>query len=136
MRAEIAVTVDNVILCQVEEKFKLVLVKRKNEPFKDKWALPGGFVEQEEELSEAAKRELQEETGLVVEKNEQIGTFGKPGRGPRGRTISIVYLSLIHCQEQLHGNDDAAQAEWFEIDNLPELAFDHSEIVKTAYQYL
>ena len=113
-----------------------VLVKRKNDPFKDLWALPGGCVEQDEELAEAAKRELQEETGLIVEKNEQIGTFGKPGRDPRGRTISIVYLSLIHGEEQLHADDDAAEAEWFEIDNLPELAFDHAEIVKTAYQYL
>ncbi|MEO2072649.1 MAG: NUDIX hydrolase [Zunongwangia sp.] len=136
MRAEIAVTVDNVILCKIEDKFKIVLVKRKNDPFKDLWALPGGFVEQDEELAEAAKRELQEETGLIVEKNEQIGTFGKPGRDPRGRTISIVYLSLIHGEEQLHADDDAAEAEWFEIDNLPELAFDHAEIVKIAYQYL
>ena len=136
MRAETAVTVDNVILCKKESKFRLVLVKRKNEPFKDKWALPGGFVEQDEDLPEAAKRELQEETGLVVEKNEQVGTFGKPGRDPRGRTISIVYLSLIHGEDQLHADDDAAEAAWFDIDNLPELAFDHSEIVKTAYQYL
>ncbi|MCL6219267.1 NUDIX domain-containing protein [Zunongwangia pacifica] len=136
MRAEIAVTVDSVILCKSEGKFKLVLVKRKNEPFKDKWALPGGFVEQEEDLADAAKRELQEETGLVVDRNEQIGTFGKPGRDPRGRTISIVYLSLIDREEALKAADDAAEAAWFDIDNLPELAFDHSKIVEKSYQYL
>jgi 8-oxo-dGTP diphosphatase len=98
--------------------------------------LPGGFVEQEEDLPDAAKRELKEETGLSVEKNEQIGTFGTPGRDPRGRTISVVYLSLIEHEEKLNAADDAAEADWFDIDNLPDLAFDHSEIIKTANQYL
>ncbi len=136
MHAEIAVTVDSVVLCKFKNRFKIVLVKRKNDPFKNQWALPGGFVEQEEDLPDAAKRELKEETGLSVEKNEQIGTFGTPGRDPRGRTISVVYLSLIEHEEKLNAADDAAEADWFDIDNLPDLAFDHSEIIKTAYQYL
>ena len=136
MHAKISVTVDSVVFCKFKNRFKIVLVKRKNDPFKDNWALPGGFVEQEEHLPDAAKRELKEETGLAVEKNQQIGTFGTPGRDPRGRTISVVYLSLIELEEKLTAADDAAEAAWFDIDNLPDLAFDHSEIIKTANQYL
>ncbi|MDN3594094.1 NUDIX hydrolase [Zunongwangia endophytica] len=136
MNAEIAVTVDNVILCKSKDRFKIVLIKRKNDPFKGEWALPGGFVEENEDLPDAAKRELKEETGLVVKNNEQIGTFGKPNRDPRGRMISIVYLSLIDSEENLKGDSDAADAKWFSIDDLPKLAFDHDEIIKTAYDYL
>ncbi len=136
MRAKIAVTVDNFVFYKIKDTYKIALVERKNEPFKGHWALPGGFVDQDEDLPDAAKRELQEETGLVVDKTQQIGTFGKPGRDPRGHTISVVYLSQIIGKKDLIANDDAAKAEWFDIKDLPKLAFDHSEIVNFAKQFL
>lgn len=136
MRAKIAVTVDNFVFYKIKDTYKIALVERKNEPFKGHWALPGGFVDQDEDLPDAAKRELQEETGLVVDKTQQIGTFGKPGRDPRGHTISVVYLSQIYGEKDLIANDDAAKAEWFDIKDLPKLAFDHSEIVNFAKQFL
>lgn len=135
-KQEIAVTVDCVVLCNVDNDFKILLIKRKNDPFKEKWALPGGFVEDNEELEIAAIRELEEETGVKVTSMEQVQAFGTPGRDPRGRTISIAFLSRIYCEEELRAGDDAAEARWFSVNNLPELAFDHKEIVKASQNYL
>ncbi len=135
---EIAVTVDSVVFCKVNNKFKVLLIQRKNDPFKDQWALPGGFVEEGEDLETAAKRELKEESGVVVESMEQVKAFGAPGRDPRGRTISIAFLSRIFTEANLQASDDAKDARWFPIEKLHEmrLAFDHDEIINVAQQYL
>ena len=131
-RQNISVTTDCIIFFRNGNKPRLLLVKRKKDPFKDQWALPGGFLEEDEPLEIGAKRELQEETGLVIEKLEQLHTFGTPGRDPRGRTISITYWGEVFSEEEVKGNDDAAEASWFELNDLPELAFDHSEIIQLA----
>lgn len=135
---KIAVTVDSVVFCKTDEHFKVLLVQRKNDPFRDQWALPGGFVEENEDLETAAKRELKEETGVEVESMEQVQAFGEPGRDPRGHTISIAFLSRIFCEEELKPADDAKAAKWFEIKNLinMDLAFDHDEIINVAQQFL
>jgi 8-oxo-dGTP diphosphatase len=113
-----------------------LLIKRKNDPFVDQWALPGGFINESEDLVTAAKRELKEETGLTIETMEQVRAFGAPGRDPRGRTISIAFVSRIFSEEELNAGDDATEASWVSIDDLPELAFDHAEIIEAAKNYL
>ena len=135
---KIAVTVDSVVFCKVENKFKVLLIQRKNEPFKDQWALPGGFVDEGEDLETATKRELREETGLEIASMEQVQAFGKPGRDPRGHTISIAFLSRIFSEEKLKASDDAKNAKWFELEELlnMDLAFDHDEIINVAQQFL
>ncbi|MGY5846658.1 NUDIX domain-containing protein [Salegentibacter sp. HM20] len=135
-KQQIAVTVDSVIFCNLNNHYKVLLIQRKNEPFKQQWALPGGFVEETEDLEEAARRELAEETGVEVKSMQQVSAFGKPGRDPRGRTISIAFLSRIYCEEDLKPGTDAGDARWFDMNKLPELAFDHKEIIKTAWEYL
>lgn len=137
MKQEIAVTVDIVTFCNANNKLNVLLIKRKNDPFKGQWAIPGGFVEEDEDLETAAKRELAEETAVKVKTIEQVKAFGKPGRDPRGRIISIAFLGWVECEEEPVGGDDAAEAKWFKLDDLPEeLAFDHAEIIKTAENYL
>ena len=138
MAQKIAVTVDSVVFCKANNQFKVLLIQRKKDPFKDEWALPGGFVNEGENLETAAKRELYEETGVKVESMEQVQAFGEPGRDPRGHTISIAFLSRIFCEEDLKPSDDAKDAKWFEVDKLPtmKLAFDHDEIINVAQQFL
>ena len=138
MAQKIAVTVDSVVFCKGNNQFKVLLIQRKKDPFKDEWALPGGFVNEGENLETAAKRELYEETGVKVESMEQVQAFGEPGRDPRGHTISIAFLSRIFCEEDLKPSDDAKDAKWFEVDKLPtmKLAFDHDEIINVAQQFL
>lgn len=135
---KIAVTVDSVVFCKVKNKFKVLLIQRNNDPFKDQWALPGGFVNENEDLETAAKRELHEETGVKLDTMQQVQAFGKPGRDPRGHTISIGFLSRIYCEEELKPADDARDARWFPIEELPDmdLAFDHDEIINVAQQFL
>ncbi|MGA8853513.1 MAG: NUDIX hydrolase [Christiangramia sp.] len=135
---KIAVTIDSVVFCKVNNKFKVLLIQRKNDPFKDQWALPGGFVDEGENLETAAMRELEEETGVKVSSMQQIQAFGEPGRDPRGHTVSIAFLSRIYCEEDLNPSDDAKDAKWFEIEKLPDmkLAFDHDEIINVAQQFL
>ena len=129
---QIAVTTDCVIFSQNDLGTKVLLVQRKIDPFKGKWALPGGFVETNEPLEEAAKRELQEETGLVIDRLEQLHTYGTPGRDPRGRTLTIAYLGFTQKEEAVKGADDAADARWFDLQELPPLAFDHDQILQDA----
>lgn len=131
-KQEISVTTDCVIFYSNENEHKVLLVKRKAEPFKEKWALPGGFLEEEETLEAGARRELQEETGLKIDKLKQLKAFGTPGRDPRGRTISIVFYGRVTSEEKVEGSDDAAEADWFNLKELPELAFDHAEILQEA----
>ena len=119
-------------------KAKLLLVNRKYEPFKGKWALPGGFVNIDEELNDAVARELAEETGLVGVPLEQIHTFGNVGRDPRGRVITVVFMGIeTKGRNKLKAGDDAAKVRWFDIEKLPkDLAFDHNEVVRFAIEKL
>lgn len=128
------VSVDVAVFTFSEDKAGLLLINRKNEPFKGRWALPGGFVEIDEELEDAAARELAEETGLKGVPLEQLHTFGDVGRDPRGRQITIVFMGIAKSgQDKIKAGDDAAEAQWFDIEKLPkDLAFDHNKIVKFA----
>ena len=126
-----AVTVDIIVLRKVNDQQELLLIERLNEPYKNKWALPGGFVDIDEELEIAAYRELQEETSIKNIELSQFHTFGKLGRDPRGRTISIIYYGELNDHNQLiQAGDDAKNLDWFPVNNLPNLAFDHSNIVQ------
>ncbi len=112
---------------------EVLLVRRGNPPFEGQWALPGGFVEMDEDLPDAARRELKEETGAAPRVLVQVGAWGKPGRDPRGRTVTAAYLAIIGPQEQqVEGADDAAEAGWHPRGELPELAFDHRDIADSA----
>ena len=123
-----AVTTDCILVTTGNDP-KILLIRRKHDPYAGKWALPGGFVEIDEDLPEAALRELQEETGLRDIDLKQFRTYGRPGRDPRGRTISVVYYGFVAKGQKTKAGDDAAEAAWFSIDKLPPLAFDHDEII-------
>lgn len=114
----------------------VLLIERGNEPYKNKWALPGGFIEMNETLETACKRELLEETGLKVNQMSQFKTYDAVNRDPRGRTVSTVYSTELKEKTKVKGNDDAARAEWFSIDKLPELAFDHQQILEEFFELL
>jgi len=113
---------------------KLLLIRRKKEPFKNKWAIPGGFVEMDEELQDAAKRELAEETGVKTVELEQLHTFGAVGRDPLGRQITVAFMCLVQGERiKAVAGDDAAGVRWFDILSLPEdMAFDHRKVAKYA----
>ena len=132
------VSVDAAVFAFFRNKAKLLLIERKNEPFKGKWVLPGGFVDIDEELDDAVARELAEETGLVGVRLEQIHTFGNVGRDPRGRVITVIFMGIVtEGQNKLKAGDDAAKARWFDIEKLPkDLAFDHNEVVRFAIEKL
>lgn len=132
----IAITVDSVIFYKKADILNVLLIQRKNDPFRGQWALPGGFLEENEIMEEGAKRELKEETGLNIEKLQQIGAFGTPGRDPRGRTISIAFVGLINAEPILKASDDALDVRWFNFNDLPDLAFDHREIILAARSLL
>jgi 8-oxo-dGTP diphosphatase len=125
------VTVDALIFAVVEARPHVLLVKRGNEPFKGQWAVPGGFVDMDEELHDAAARELREETGLTGVKLEQMHTFGTVGRDPRGRQITVCFFGIAGADNMaVRGGDDAAEAKWWPVDELPyPLAFDHDAVV-------
>jgi 8-oxo-dGTP diphosphatase len=130
-----AVTVDLTIFTVQNERLELLLVKRGGEPFKGQWALPGGFVRINEDLSAAAARELQEETGISNTYLQQVAAFGKPDRDPRERVISVAFFAVISADQiALKAGSDAADARWWPIAKLPELAFDHDEIIAAAYR--
>jgi 8-oxo-dGTP diphosphatase len=132
-----SVTVDIVIFTIKDKKLKVLLIKRALEPFKGKWALPGGFVRIHESIEDAAKRELQEETGVKDVYLEQLYSFGDPKRDPRGRVITIAYMALINSDEiKLVANTDAIETEWFEISKVPNLAFDHKKILDYSLKRL
>ena len=126
------VTTDCLIFKKMESGWSLLLIERGNEPFKGCWALPGGFLEMEEDLDTCAARELQEETGLTGINLHQLCAFGAPKRDPRHRTISVAFWGIDDTQQQAIGSDDAAQARWFAINQLPNLAFDHELIIQKA----
>lgn len=126
-----AVTTDCVVFTQEEEP-KVLLIQRGNEPYKGCWAFPGGFMNMEETAEECAVRELKEETGLTVTRIQQIGAYSKVDRDPRGRTVSIAYLAIVDAPTAVSGMDDAAKAAWFPLSSLPDLAFDHQDILADA----
>lgn len=127
-----AVTVDVAVFTRQNNQLKLLLIQRANEPYKSKWALPGGFVNIDEDLETAAQRELKEETGITITDMDQLHTFGTPDRDPRERVITIVYTALIPAEIKISAASDAKAAAWFNINELPELAFDHAEIIQLA----
>ena len=128
------VTADAAVFTHTGGKTKVLLIKRGREPFKGKWAMPGGFVNMDEELKDAVVRELKEETGVTGVHLEQMHTFGTLGRDPRGRIITIVFMGIAkEDQTKIKAGDDADKAQWFDIEELPEdLAFDHNEIIRYA----
>lgn len=136
---KIDLAVDTIIFgYQKETGVQVLLIKRKYDPFKDNWAIPGGFVEADESLDEAARRELKEETGIDIEYIEQLYTFGEPKRDPRKRVISVAYFSLVKSSEfmRLNASSDAKDAKWFNINEMPDLAFDHKYILEMAISRL
>lgn len=126
-----AVTTDCVIFGFDGSKLNVLLVERGVEPCKGKWAFPGGFVNMNESCEEGALRELEEETGLTGAYVEQFHTFSAPDRDPRERVITVAYYALVRIQD-VKGNDDAAKAAWFALDQVPHLAFDHDSILDMA----
>jgi 8-oxo-dGTP diphosphatase len=132
-----SVTVDVVIFGVMEGELKVLLIQRKNWPFEGTWAIPGGFVDMDEPLEDAAARELYEETEIEGVYLEQFYTFGQPDRDPRTRVITVAYLALVDAGRlQPRAADDAADVGWFSVHNLPPLAFDHADILKRALQRL
>ena len=130
-----AVTTDCVIFGYDRKELKVLLIERGIEPFKGCWAFPGGFLNMDEDALAGARRELKEETGLENAFIEQFHTFSEPGRDPRGRVITIAHYALVKIQE-VEGGDDAAQARWFPIGEVPPLAFDHDRILRMAMSRL
>ena len=127
------VTVDAAVFRILKNDIQILLIKRRHNPYKDCWALPGGFIEMDEELEDAAARELKEEAGISGIKLEQLKTFGTVGRDPRGRQISVVFFGISKGKETIKAGDDAAEAKWFSVKELPrKIGFDHREIIQEA----
>ncbi len=126
-----ALTADCIVFTR-ETSPRVLLIERGDEPYKGSWAFPGGFMNMDETTEQCAIRELEEETGMRIDNIQQIGTYSKVDRDPRGRTITVAYLSVVDAPCEVNGQDDAAKAQWFPIDALPKLAFDHDEIMKDA----
>lgn len=132
-----AVTVDIVIFTIRDNQLKLLLIRRALEPYRGMWALPGGFIDMDEDLESAARRELAEETGISGVYLEQLYTFGQPDRDPRERVITVAYYALIPSDKlRLQSATDAEAVGWFGMEELPKLAFDHANIVDMAHQRL
>jgi 8-oxo-dGTP diphosphatase len=127
-------TTDVVVLAGAAETPRVLLIQRGNSPFAGSWALPGGFVEEGEQVVQAVSRELAEETGLRIDASslELLGVYDTPGRDPRGWTVSVVYLARVPGESMVAGADDASDARWFSVEELPELAFDHELILADA----
>ena len=126
-----AVTADCVVMTK-ETTPQVLLIERGFDPYKGCWAFPGGFMNMDETTEQCAIRELEEETGLKVTDLQQIGAYSKVDRDPRGRTVTVAYLIVIDAPVAVTGQDDAAKAQWFPIDALPPLAFDHEDIMRDA----
>jgi 8-oxo-dGTP diphosphatase len=130
-------TVDCVVFGLDEEDLKIILIQRARAPYKGKWALPGGFVQIDEALEEAAERELREETGIQNVFLEQLYTFGDVKRDPRDRIVSVAYYALVNLRDhEIRAATDARNAAWFSIDDIPSLPFDHNRIVEIALKRL
>jgi 8-oxo-dGTP diphosphatase len=127
-----ALTVDILLFHRSGNRVEVLLIKRAREPFKGLWAFPGGFVDKDESLDDAAARELLEETGLSGIHLEQIGAFGDPGRDPRGHTVSVAFAATLDHRIRARAADDASDAAWHAARHPPELAFDHKKILSFA----
>jgi 8-oxo-dGTP diphosphatase len=135
--ARASLTVDCVIFGLDEENLKILLIERDLEPFKGKWALPGGFVRVDETLDEAARRELREETGVDSLYLEQLYTFGELERDPRERVVTVAYYALVNLSDhRIKATTDARNAAWFALSDIPKLAFDHDMIFGVALKRL
>ena len=130
-----AVTGDCIVITK-EENPKILLIQRGDNPYKGCWAFPGGFMEMDETTEQCAIRELKEETGLELSGPRQIGAYSKVDRDPRGRTITVAYLFMVDEPLPVVGLDDAANAEWWPLSDLPELAFDHKDILADALKVI
>jgi 8-oxo-dGTP diphosphatase len=128
-------TTDCIILRGKNTETEVLLIQRANAPFKNKWALPGGFVEMDEEIEHAASRELEEETGLTKISLTQFRTFGKLGRDPRGRTVSVVFFGYLKKNQKPAAGSDAKNFEWYKLTELPPLAFDHEEVLQQFREF-
>ncbi|MEP0266404.1 NUDIX domain-containing protein [Dokdonia sp.] len=132
-KQKIRLSVDAVVFGYEEGVISVLLIKRKYDPFKGKWAIPGGFVLNDESLETAVERELQEETGVKINYLEQLYTFGNVDRDPRGRVVTVAYVGLIRPNTfKIFASTDAAQVQWFTINKLPTLSFDHKKILHIA----
>ena len=132
-----AITADCVVFGLDDEDLKVLLIQRANEPFKGRWALPGGFAIVGESLEETARRELNEETGLKDVFLEQLYTFSDPKRDPREHVVTVAYYALVNLSDhEVHASTDAKNAAWFCIDDVPPLAFDHDIILKMGHDRL
>lgn len=129
------VSVDCIIFRKADEDTEVLLIKRLNPPYQNKWALPGGFIDMDETLEESARRELREETGLTGIDLRQLYAFGDPGRDPRARVVTVTYYGFTTKENSdAKGADDAKEAAWFKVDSLPELAFDHDQMIAMALE--
>ncbi len=128
-----ALSVDCVVFGRESGRMHVLLIQRRAPPHAGQWALPGGFLELDETLEQAARRELREETGIALEQVEQLRAFDAIDRDPRERVISVAHVATIDIAEHpLQAGDDASAARWFDLEQLPELAFDHGEILRLA----
>jgi 8-oxo-dGTP diphosphatase len=127
------VTADVVLFSRQLHDVFVLLIERLNPPYAGCWALPGGFVDQDEDIDHAATRELKEETSIDGIELEQLHAFGKPGRDPRGHCVTVAYLGFTdHTKTNAQAGDDAKNLQWFPISELPALAFDHQQIIEMA----
>lgn len=128
----IFLTVDVTLFRKNENGYEILLIQRLNNPFQEHWALPGGFVDKNEDLETAAKRELYEETDIQLFQVKQIQAYGNPLRDPRGHTVSVAFFGQTDNTAEAKAKDDAKNVRWFSINELPVLAFDHAEIIRDA----
>ncbi len=132
-----SVTADAVVFREEEGNWEVLLIKRKHDPYAGMWALPGGFMDMDETTEQTAHRELEEETSLKNVELKQLHTFDTIGRDPRGRTITVMYYGITSlANSTVQGGDDAEEAKWFNINELPDIAFDHYEPIAMAVERL
>lgn len=127
---------DTVVFRKSGDSLEVLLIKRGGEPFEGYWALPGGFVDPEEKIIDGARRELLEETGVSVEDLEVVGVYDDVKRDPRGRAISVAHWAMVEGEVPIKASDDASECKWFDVGELPELAFDHEEMIRVAKEKL
>ncbi len=130
------VTVDILLFREKENKLEVLFIQRLKEPYKDAWAIPGGFLDEGEDLMTAALRELKEETNVTLQELKQLKAYGHPDRDPRHHTISVAFWTLLQTDVHVKAMDDAKDFQWFPINELPVLAFDHDQIVKDGTEAL
>ncbi len=126
-----SVTADILVLRRAAGELQILLIQRKKNPYRNRWALPGGFLDADEDALGAARRELREETGLKARRLVEVGAFSDPKRDPRGRVVSVAFYTLFTPRSgKVKAGDDAGRAEWFSVKHLPRLAFDHRLIIR------